>query len=475
MRSHRLFVSLQRGTACALLALGLLVSGAVGLRAAEAANAAYQTPPPLSDRVAEELTRMQKIIDEKQWDTAIKTLKELLPDTDAKSYDRALVSFVLAQVYGQRGKADQGDYAAAIPLWETVVASPFFAPDRKLEFTLILAQLYLYDKKPDKAEEYARRWFETSPRPNPEGVIFYATLIFQRGQAEEKAGGQKAGEPAAIDRKAMEQVIAVTNRALRIFIKPHEHLFLLKAAALQSLERTAEAAEVLEMMVERYPQNRQYWQQLFASYMALQNPLRAALTIERAQRAGGMNTPADNLNLARLFFNMEQYNASIQVLSKGLHDGSITSERSSWELLGYAQQRVFKDMDAIKTYEEASTKFDTGQFDVLIANIYFSNLNKTAEALRHAERAVAKGNLDSPAQVMLFATFLAYDQKQYDKAGQFLAQAEPALKTDQERTDFSGLKAALEDARKRAAASDDNSSATPKPPEKKAPATSGRG
>ncbi len=76
----------------------------------------------------------------------------------------------------------------------------------------------------------------------------------------------------------------------------------LEAAALQQLGRWAESARALERLLANHPAESLRWRQLLAAYLKADLPLRAILTLERAQARGLLTEPADSRLLAELHY-----------------------------------------------------------------------------------------------------------------------------------------------------------------------------
>jgi tetratricopeptide (TPR) repeat protein len=141
---------------------------------------------------------------------------------------------------------------------------------------------------------------------------------------------------------------------------------------------------------------------------------------------------------------MEQLDKAIELLKTGLRDGKIESERNTYELLGYALTRQHREFEAIDVYKEAAKHFKTGQFDATIAQQYYS-LNQYPEALKYAEIAISKGELDNEFGTLMFATYVAFELKDYEKAFKYVSQAQPLAKAERDVKDAAGLKKAVED------------------------------
>jgi len=415
----------QWGTLVAVVALWALPP-ATGAERSESSTPA--PTPTASEPVVEALAKVNQLITTEQWDAALIAANDLLKTTKAGSYDRILVQLHLAQIHLSRNSKPKGDYAAAIPALQAVVASGFWPADKVLEWKYILAQLCAQEDRLDEAENYVREWLAETTAPTSDAYVFYTTMLVQRAQKD----------PAKVDKKLIETALVEIAKGLRLGAKANDTLYYLQAACFQSLEKWDEAAEVLELLLKKNPRNKTYWTQLFAMYVTGGQDLRAALTIERAQKFDTMNTPRENIALAQLYHNLQQFDRSIEILEKGLSDGTVEPLKAHWEMLGHAYQSLHQEFKAINTFIRADKHVKDGYFLGLAGYGYYA-LQKNAEALKYLEMAARKG-VDNMGQISLFGAYLAFELKEYDKANELLALAKDNLADDRQRNDYRGLR-----------------------------------
>jgi len=425
--------------ACAALAAALFAGSAF----AQQQERNYS----LSEETSEVLSTTYKTAAEaKNYDAALKAVDDRLAKLkDATSFDAAVLLQVKAQTYLQKS-----DFINAIaPLEQALQLSdshtPAYFEDRTTtEFLFFLAQLYFQEAANsknastvagfyDKADAYMARWMKLNKKPNPDALLFYASLIFNRA-------AQDQDHP---DVAAVKRALEIVDKAMRMSTHPKDNLYLLKLVCLQHLNRNAEAVELLELLVKQHPDNKNYWQQLAALYLGQQQDIRAILAFERAQTNGFMNSPKDNFNLVGIHFNIGQYERAAELLEKGLHNGSIENEEKNWELLAYSYQQLNRDFKAIDTLKEASKVFPkaNGQLEYLIAQNYYT-MEKLDEALPYLQVSIKKGGGNKPHSTYLFLAFIAYELKKFDIA---LDAANRAIATPEGKAEGQRMKQAIED------------------------------
>ena len=301
-----------------------------------------------------------------------------------------------------------------------------------------------------KAGEYIKRVIDhAGSKPNPDDVILYASILFNRASSN----------PDKPDLVLIKEAQKVIEGALVTVIHPKTQFYEFLLATLTQQGDYARGSEVLELLVKMNPASTSYWPQLVSMYLALgndeknrqkalENNVRAILTIERAQAAGQMKSPKDNYNLISMYLLIGQLEQACEMLDAGLRNGSVDQEQKNWETLAYYYQQVNKEFKAIDILKEASRRYPkSGQLDFQAAQIYYS-IDKLPEAYREAQSAALKGVGDSKAaQVWQFISYCAFELQKLSEAldavNHAIAASEKESKKDAQ---LPKLKQAIEDA-----------------------------
>jgi tetratricopeptide (TPR) repeat protein len=426
------------------LAFGLALLGFVASAPTYAQEDGKDAPKKeVSDKVAEALGGPIKTAkEEKKYDEAIRQIDTLIPTVGKESYDLAVLSLEKAQLLFAKNELQK----AIAPLETTLALTDkynYFDQKVTLDLVLYLAQLWGQEaaaaKGADeqrrvyaKAYSYVRRWLDQSKTPNPDMQQFAASILLSQAQIN----------PDKVDMGLVKQAQIETEKGLRMSVKPKDQFYVLLYATLQQQGDFKRSAEVLELLVKMQPNNKQYWQQLAATYLQLEEPVRAINTIERAQQYGAMNTPKDNYSLVGIYYNIKQFDRAIELLEAGLRNGNIENTLENWGLLAGAYQQIHKEMKAIEALKEAAKRFPkAGSIDFQIASIYYS-LDKTQEAYEAVKSAINKG-MDKPASAYLLWAYFASEMKKYEEARDA---AKKALEADPNNKDAPRLLKAIEEA-----------------------------
>jgi tetratricopeptide (TPR) repeat protein len=420
---------------------GLFAAAALAV-AVQAQNQERSYSP--TDTTAEELPKIKAASDAKNFPEALKLIDAVLAKAAPDSYDAAILNQYKTQILLQ-----MGEYSKAIEPIEKSLAlsdakSPTYFDERQTrELYFFLFQLYFQEANTtknktlvstyyDKARKAIEHWLKISNESNADAQMYYAQLLLSQAMMD----------PAKPDRPLLEQAIKEIDKGLLLATRPKDTFYLLKLVALQQLERNAESAELLELVLKQKPDSANYWQQLAALYLSLGQDLRAIVTLERAQVNGFMNTPKDNYNLIGIYFNTAQYEKASELLEKHLRAGTIESDVKNWELLAHSYQQLQRPLKGIEALKEGAKAFPkSGQLEFLIGQAYAS-LDNQEQAMKHFEAATIKGGLQKPHQAYLALSYSAYQAQKFEVA---LKAAEKAAEFPEGAKDGGAMAKAIRD------------------------------
>ena len=397
-----------------------------------------------SDETAEGLIKYKTAMDAKNYAEAHAILDGLAAKVPADGYDAALIHQYRLQIHLQTGEFSKAIEPMERSLQLSESKNPTFFEERVTrELYYYLVQLHFQEANNtknvtlaaahmDKATKFMESWVRITPQTHSDAQMLYSQLLLSRALLiPEKPD-------LSMIKRAMEQV----DIGLLLTTRPRDTFYILKLVCLQQLDRNAEAAELLELLVKIKPDSSTYWSQLAGLYLNVSQELRAIVTIERAQAHGFMNTPKDHFNLVGIYFNIGQYEKAAELLETGLKNGTIDSDIKNWELLALCYQQLQRPLKGIEALKRGTAAFpQSGQLEFLIAQSYTA-IDKPELALGHIQAAITKGNLTRPYQAYLSLAYTAYSLKKYEVA---LEAARKATEFPEGAKDGETMKKALED------------------------------
>ena len=430
------------------MASTLLVSFAVDAAAqqrrppAKQQNAPANTQPEKKgfqpgEKTSEAFTKLKPLQDAQDWDGMLKLLDSV--PTEPTSYDAALILDMKAKLFIQKNQLGK-----AIEPWEKVVQLSdqfgYFPEKQVQDIIFFLAQLYAQEgtstKVPaqqqahfTKALTYFKRFMDKTPKPTPEAMMTYASILYYKA----------AADPNNVDQALLAEARGIVEKGLMTSLKPKEGFYQLLLTLQQQQNDLAGSAEVLELLLKQSPAKKDYWQLLMATYLQLsekkskEDPtaareylVRAIVTCERAQALGHLSTPKDNMNLVSLYLMANQFTKGTELLYNGMKGGKIESEPNNWRVLGRYYLEANMNTQAIAVLQEAAKLFPkNSEIEVQTAQIYLQ-MENTKKAHEHAKLAITKNNFETtkPYSVHYLVAYTAYELGDIDAAKAAIAQCE---------------------------------------------------
>jgi tetratricopeptide (TPR) repeat protein len=174
---------------------------------------------------------------------------------------------------------------------------------------------------------------------------------------------------------------------------PKESWYQLKLAAHFELEQFRPAAETLEVMISRWPDNKTYWTQLTQIYYQLDRQDRALATMALAYRKNLLDKQSDITYLSSLYSNSDVPYKAAEVLEKGINDGVVEPSKSHWTMVAeswYSAEELEKSLVA---FREAGRVASDGDID-LRRGFILVDLEDWQQALDALNAALEKGGLN---------------------------------------------------------------------------------
>jgi len=224
---------------------------------------------------------------------------------------------------------------------------------------------------------------------------------------------QKGDKDAALDlaRRAVEKGGA----------EPKEPWLQLLASLLVEQKAYAEAAPVLQRLIERYPK-KNYWLQLSAVYSGLDQSENALAVLELAYRQDLLTQRNELMTLAQLYLYNQIPSKAAAVVEKGIDDGVIEPDARTYQLLADSLLHARQRAQAMAPLQKAAQLSDNGNAYMRLAQVYLER--EDWHAARGAlAQAIDKGGLTSPGHAYLLLGIADANEKRWTEAEQSFQQA----------------------------------------------------
>ena len=394
----------------AVLLLGLLLV-AVGSAAAADSKASRTTFVKLMD--------VQELWEEERYDEAVEKLEELVEATRSKPHDFALANQYLAHTAVMMGNQE----GARAPL-EAALGMSELSDELVGSLKMFYAQIVLAEEEYDLARRMFNDWLAVTEEPPKPAQLFSVSYAnYQSGYLD---------EAATYIRRAVTESPNPPSNWLRLY---YQILF--------DLEDYAAAKRVVVELLDRDPDEEQYWRLLASHHMRLEDYAPALATLEVASHAGALTEEADLRRVASLYGNLSVPEKAARKLELWLEEQRVESNADTWRRLGDLWM-LARERDRAKTalWRSLELRPDAKAWEFL-ASIHFEDAEwqRSFEAFENTlAMQEAEGEAEYRLQMLTGLTAMRAGER--DKAREYLKMAE---RSDQLRGQVRGLLRELED------------------------------
>ena len=352
-----------------LSAVVVSIPAQVQAQTAECGEKRGKTGAALDEMTWKRLNDIYEDVGAELYDEAYAKLEKIYPRTH-DGYSKAVMAQGLAQVEWARS-----NYASALQYFETAVELDALPDLAHFSLMYQIAQLYYMQDRYDEALEKLALWMCKVPEEKltAEAYILKASIYAQK--------------------KDWKNVIVAVDTAIPMSDDPKEGWYQLKLASHFELEQFPKAAQTLEVLVQYWPDKKDYWIQLSQIYYKLKKNDEALSVMALAYRRNMLERQTDIVYLSNLYSNNDVPYKAADVLQKGIEDGFVESSKQYWTVAAdswYAAEEMEK---ALVAYEKAGQESEDGEIDLRRAYILV-DMERWDEASVAVTAALEKGGFN---------------------------------------------------------------------------------
>lgn len=253
----------------------------------------------------------------------------LLDVRTKKTYDTAYLSYFIGQMYAAKGKEEKNSIEY---LSKAVDADVLNTPDQAGGLKLI-ADLQLQTQDYANAVKHYQAWMDFTGKEDGNTWFKIAQCYYQL--------------------KELGKVIAPANKAIALQkAKPKQNPYILKIASYHERKMYQKGVNVLEAVVQVFPEEKRWWTQLGMFYMLVENYPKALATLQLAYKQGYLEKASEIKTLANLYQSNEiPYQAAL-LLEKHIASGLIKRDDQNVSRLANAWHAAQQIDKAAKYYGE---------------------------------------------------------------------------------------------------------------------------
>lgn len=365
---------------------------------------AKDKPTTLPAWLYKRLGETEKFIANESYGQAEKGLKEVLAKVEQGSYGHAITLRSLASVYALNNQYKQ----AAARLSECLGLN--ILPEKESQQAVLnLGQLYMAREQYSKAVKTLEPWLANHPETADSNINALVANAYTQLKRYQKA-------------------LPYIKKAIRQSKKPNGSWYELNLALYYQLEKYPAAATLLQKLIYRHPDKKEYWDQLSAVYQQTKNYKKALSTLQLAYTKGIMSSEKEILALANLFLYTEAPYKAAQLMDKEIKKNRIKNNSKNWEMLASAWQMAKEFDRAVSALESASKLDDRGRLYQKLGSIHVSQEN-WSKAVKSLNKAINKGGLKDKASVYVLLGMSYFEMNKLESAKKFFLKAQQYSKT----------------------------------------------
>lgn len=341
----------------------------------------------VSQKTYKALEQVRKLMDRSGYRSALEKLDGLMPSVNGNRYETALVYQHRAYVYLEQGKYNAGLEA----LEKTLSYADTLPSDTVQNLRYNQAQSAAQTENYAKAEQALDLWFAQEKKPSADAWYLRGLVQYKR---------QKLGSAATY----LERAVALSH---------HENWTLLLLSIYLEQKQYKSATGILQQLVNRHPDKREYWLNLADVYL-MQEKFSDALSVLQLARHSITLQEKEILKLARLYLQKNIPYSAAKTLSDAMKDGRVAKSASNLELLANSWAAAREPELELRYLEQAANYKNDGALFQRCAQILL-RMERWREAVAMLDNALAKG-LKSPGHSYLLKGIAAYQAGQLKTA-----------------------------------------------------------
>lgn len=267
--------------------------------------------------------------------------------------------------------------AETIAAFERALSYDALSPEIAQQLRYNLVQLHYSAETWEDCLRVLEQWLPGAESPGPDVFV--------------------VGAVANIGLKNYSRAIQYIQQAIKRSEDPQKSHYDVWLACLFEQSAQTEAEQLLETIIELFPMDLVYWQQLTAVRLEKQQDKPALATLELARKQGLLKGGEDYSLLFSLYVTNGLPYQAATVMRDALEVGSLPRNFENLEKLSKAWQLANEIELAIEALEQAAEKKADGATEFRIARLYLEaeNWDKTVYYLKSA---ISKGNFNNLEQ-----------------------------------------------------------------------------
>lgn len=370
----------------------LLLANTLWVSAPQAADKQYL----LSEKTYRVLVDAQELMQQQKNDDAEAKLIQLIQQTKATSYDRAVVQQTIGYLY-----ASKDDYPKAIDAFQQALSANALPEDVAKNLRFNLAQLLIATEQYQAGIDMMEAWLKHAKQVDSNVYVLLASAYYRLNNFAKVVDYMR---------------LAIDNDA-----NPKEDWYRLLLAAYLEQKQYKNAITVLETLIPMNTDEKSYWDQLAALYQQQKREFRAT-AVQVLVRTLDLSEAKTVVNLADMYRYLEIPYKSAKLLTEALDAGTIEANQKNLERLADSWLAAREQDKAIPVLKQLAKLDNTGKTGLKLARVLVNQEN-WADAVAVMSKNINALKEDDLGWANILLGMAYYHLEQRDKAIQFFNKA----------------------------------------------------
>jgi uncharacterized protein HemY len=335
----------------------------------------------LSENTYTILTSVHESMGQENYSTALERINTLLLENNIKPYDMAVIQQTKGYIYNALGNNNEAIQAFISALREDAL------PDDVTHLLhYLIAQLLISTESYKKGLEYLDKWFRDEPEPDAEAHMLAASAHYQTGN--------------------FKKMILHIQKAMGKVDQPPQTWYEILLAGYYETKAYKNAADLLETMIIKYPDKKDYWSQLASVYQRLKNE-KKALAVNELAYAKGILKEDEILQLVKSYLYYQMPYRAASILEDELQKGNIKKSKESLVLLTDSWLLAQETGNAFSVLTEAAEKSNDPSLYFRLGKLSIE-MEKWTQAVIALESAIGRGIIKNKGEAYLLLGIAAF-------------------------------------------------------------------
>lgn len=282
--------------------------------------------------------------------------------------------------------------------FQAILADPEGIPEGFYnQIVYVVAQVYFSQENYSEALNYAQRWFKTQDDPSADAYMLVGQTHYMLKQYD----------------AALPNVQSGIQKYVELGQTPKEGWLNLLSSIYRNKNDYSKMLPVVKQLVIHYPK-KDYLLTMAGVYNEL-NDQPKMTAMYQAMYDQNLLTPGQVITLAQLHMAEDNPYKTSVIMEKALNDGTAKKELKNYRIYAQALYLAREYEKALGPLEQAARLSPDGKLYNQLGQSYIA-LNRWAEADDALSKAINKGKLTNPGQVLISQGLARFEQKKYESA-----------------------------------------------------------